>query len=327
MILLPFLVFSSFTTARAQTSATLQSGVPIERALGGGQVHEFTVNAKANTFVQLVIEQKGIDVVVNISTPDGKDLARCDTPNGADGVEEVSFLATESGKYRISISPLNKDDASGRYLIKLIEAREATEEEIEASKNREAAKAKGIALLLELREPISQMRSPHTRINAQITAASLLKETDEKAASKFLLDAVADLKQLLTAASPDEDDVEEAMVEFSSLSQLRNDVIRALAETDPEAALGFLQSTTPKYSPYGGARELVSQESALELSIADVIARKDPNRALQIARQNLKKSYSASLINTASQLAAKNPELATELVHDITSKLLAEDKL
>ena len=327
LILLPFLVCSSFIAVKAQSTATLQPGVPVERTLGASQVHEFTVNAKANSFVQLVVEQKGIDVVVKISSPDGKDLAQCDTPNGADGVEQVSFLATEAGKYRIAISPLNKDDASGRYQIKLIEAREATEEEIEASKNREAAKAKGIALLLDLREPISQIRSPHTRINAQLTAASLLKETDEKAASKFLLDAVADLKQLLAAANPDEDDAEETMLEFSSLSQLRNDVIRALAETDPEAALNFLHSTTPKYSPYSGARELVTQESVLELSIADEIARKDPNRALQIARQNLKKAYSPSLMSTASQIAAKNPELATELVHDITGKLLAEEKL
>lgn len=328
LILLPFLVCSSFTAVTAQSSTTLQQGVPIERTLGGGQVHEFTVNAKANTFVQLVVEQKGIDVVVNISSPDGKDLARCDTPNGADGVEQVTFLATESGKYGIAISPLDKDAASGRYQIKLIESREATEEEIEASKNREAAKAKGIALLLELREPISQIRSPHTRINAQLTAATLLKESDEKAASKFLLDAVEDVKQLLASANPDEENADETMLEFASLSQLRGDVIRALAETDPEAALSFLQSTTPKYSPYGGPRELLAQESALELSIADAIGRKDPNRALQIARKNLKKGFSPALMSTASQLAAsKKPELATELVHDITSKLLAEEKL
>src|SRR5690349_20358851 len=54
LILLPFLVCSSFIVARAQVSATLQPGVPIERTLGPGQVHEFTVNAKANSLVQLV---------------------------------------------------------------------------------------------------------------------------------------------------------------------------------------------------------------------------------------------------------------------------------
>ena len=329
LILLPFLVCSSFIAARAQSSTTLQSGVPVERTLGPGQVHEFTVNTKADSLVQLVVEQKGIDVVVKISSPDGKVLKECDTPNGAEGNEQISFLAKESGKYRVSISPLNKDDTtSGQYQVKLIEAREATEEEIEASKNRETAKAKGIALLLELRDSISQMRSPHTRINAQLTAAGLLKDTDEKSANKYLSDAVADLKQLLAVANPDdEDDADDAMIDYSSLAQLRNDVVRALAETDPEAALDFLHSTTPKYSPYGSSRDLVNQESVLELSIADEIGRKDPNRAVQIARQNLKKGYSPSLLNTASQLAEKNHELATELVHDIASKVLGEDKL
>ena len=48
---------------------------------------------------------------------------------------------------------------------------------------------------------------------------------------------------------------------------------------------------------------------------------------MQIARQNLKKGYSPSLLNTASQLATKNPELATELVRDVANKLLGEDKL
>ncbi|HEU4870769.1 MAG TPA: hypothetical protein VFT08_07970 [Pyrinomonadaceae bacterium] len=328
LILLPFLVCSSIIVANAQSSATLQPGVPVERTLGPGQVHEFTINAKANSLVQLVVEQKGIDVVVKISSPDGKALTECDTPNGAEGDEQISFIAKESGKYSVSINPLNKDDStSGNYQIKLIEAREATEEEIEASKNRETAKVKGIALLLELRDAILQMRSPHTRINAQLNAAHLLKDTDEKNASKYLFDAVADLKQLLAAANPDNEDTDDYMMEYSTLTQLRNDVVRALAETDPEAALSFLQSTTPKYSPYGNPRDLITQESALELSIADQIGQKNPNRALQIARQNLKKAYSPSLLTTASQLAVKNPELATELVHDITSKLIGEEKL
>jgi len=110
LILFPFLVCSSFIVANAQGSATLQPGVPIERTLGPGQVHEFTINAKANSLVQLVVEQKGIDVVVKISSPDGKALTECDTPNGADGNEQISFIAKESGKYSVSINALNKDD-------------------------------------------------------------------------------------------------------------------------------------------------------------------------------------------------------------------------
>lgn len=327
LILLPFLLGLSFLAVQAQTATTLQPGVPVDRDLGAGRVHEFTVNTKESSFVQLVVEQQGIDVVIKIVSPDGKALAECDTPNGDEGKERVSFLAKDAGRYSISISPLNSDQPdTGHYQIKLIEVRAATEEEIEAGKNRETAKAKGIALLLDLRDAIAQIKSPHTRINAQLTAATLLREHDEKSAAKYLSDAVVDLKQAI-AAGDGEEDPEDAMSQFAAVGQLRTEVIRILAETDPDAALSFLQSTTPKYSPYGNPRELVNQESALELSIVDQIARKDPNRALQLARQNLKKAYSPALISTASQLAEKNPELATDFVHEIAGKILGEEKL
>ena len=327
LLLLPFLLGLCPHLATAQTATTLQTGVPVERKLTIGQSHEFIVNAEENSFVQLVVEQKGIDVVVKVALPDGKALAERDTPNGDQGSERVSFLASAAGKYHISVSPLDAEGTvSGQYEIKLIEVRPATDEEIEVSKNRDAAKAKGIALLLDLRDSIAQIKSPNTRINAQLTAANLLREHDEKGATKYLTDAVAELREILTRP-PGNEDEDEAMEQFSSVSQLRNDVIRILAETDPEAALNFLHSTAPKYSPYNNPNELAGQESSLELSIVDQIARKDPNRALQIAKKNLKKAYSPALMNTASQLAEKNPELAAELIHDISSKLLAEDKL
>ncbi|HKG80982.1 MAG TPA: hypothetical protein VKA78_16215, partial [Pyrinomonadaceae bacterium] len=49
-----------------------------------------------------------------------------------------------------------------------------------------------------------------------------------------------------------------------------------------------------------------------------------PNRALQIARKNLKKGFSANLSSTLSQLSVKNPEIAAELANEITGKLLNE---
>ena len=327
LILLPFLLCLSLIAVKAQSSVTLQPGIPVDRTLGPDQVHEFTVNVKANSVVQLIVEQKGIDVVVKILSPDGKPFGEYDTPNGAGGFERVSFTAKEEGKYRVTISPLGGNEpTTGQYQIKLVEVREATEEEIESAKNRATAKAKGIALLLELRDAISQIKSIHTRISAQLLAASMLRENDEKAAAKYLSDALADLKEFLASADADADS-ENYMGQFSTISQLRDQMIRILAETDPDAALDFLHSTTPKYSPYGGDREMMVEESALELSIVDQIARRDPKRAVQIARQNLKKAYAPALLNTVTQLAEKNPELATELTHEIATRLLAEEKL
>ncbi|HJS24494.1 MAG TPA: PPC domain-containing protein [Pyrinomonadaceae bacterium] len=322
LLLSPLLICSALTVS-AQT--TLQLGTPIERTLGPGQVHEFTVNLEENNFIQLVVDQRGIDVYVKVSSPAGKNLGEYDTPNGSEGPEHVSFLAAAAGTYRIAISPLGtSDQTTGRYEIKLLEVRQATDQELKANKNLEEVKAKGIALLAEIETTISEIKSPSSRIQAQLKAAELLWEVDEKRAGKLMSNAIAGMKEFLATADTGSEDY---MQQYQLILQLRGEMGRVLAERDPEAALNFLQSTTPRYGPYSNTRELFMQESGLELSIANQIAEKDPNRAAQIARRSLKQGYSYNLVSTVSQLAQKNPELAKDLVHEIAGKLLSEEKL
>src|ERR1044072_5777756 len=106
--LLPFL-FCVFLIANAQAPTTLQLGSPIERTLKPGQTQEFTLNLKENTFVQLVVEQRGIDVTVKAFSPSRKLLGDFDSPNGNDGPEYVSFVGSAAGPYAIVVSPLNPD--------------------------------------------------------------------------------------------------------------------------------------------------------------------------------------------------------------------------
>lgn len=322
LILFPLLI-CSVLTIQAQT--TLQAGTPIERTLGPGQTHDFTVTADENSFIELVVEQRGIDVSVKVSSPNGKNLGEYDTPNGAEGPENVSFIATAGGTYRITISPLSStDQTTGRFEIKLIEVRQATDQELKTNKNLEEAKAKGIALLAEIETTAEQIKSPHNRIQAQLKAAELLREVDEKRAARFMSNAIAGIKEFMANADFSSED---SMQQYQWISQLRDEVVRTLAERDPDAALNFLQSTTPRYSSFPNSREFLTQESGLELLVANQIALKDPKRAAQIARRNLKQGYSYNLSVTVSQLAQKNPELATELVHEIAGKLLSEERL
>ena len=320
LILFPLLIFSA-----VQAQTTLQPCTPIERSLGPGQAHEFSVTMEENSFIQLVVEQRGIDVVIKVSSPAGKNLGEYDTPNGNSGPENISFVATAAGTYRITVTPLDPaDQTTGRYEIKVLELRQATEQELKANKNLEEVKAKGIALLMELEPTIQEIKSPHRRIRAQFRIAQLLWEVDEKRAAKHMQNAMASVKEFLATADTG---TEQYLQQYQGISQLRDEMIQVLAERDPDAALNFLQSTTPRYSPYNNTREMLAQETNLELSIANQIAQKDPNRALQIARRSLKSGYSSTLVSTVSQLAQKNPEIATELVHDIAGKLLNEEKL
>jgi len=325
LLLLPLVVCSALAIASAQNATTLKPGTPLERTLGPGQVHEFTVNMEENDFAQLVVDQRGIDVFIKVSSPAGKTVGEFDTPNGSEGEENVSFVALTAGTYRIAITPLDADaQTTGRYQIKLVEVRGASDQEVKYRKNLDGAKAKGIALLSELDSTIPQIKSPYTRIQAQLQAAQLLSQVDEKRASKHLADAVAGMKEFLATADTES---EEYLQQYQFMSQLRGEIVRILGERDPDAALAFIRSSTPRSSPYASAADLATQESALELSVADQIMVKDPNRAAQLAKQNLKKGYSSNLVITVSQLAQTKPELAAELVHEMATKLLSEERL
>ncbi len=321
--LLPFLL-CVFLTANAQGPTTLQLGTPIERTLKPGQTQEFTLNLKENTFVQLVVEQRGVDATVKVVAPNGKILGDFDSPNGNDGPEHVSFVGSAAGAYLISVSTFNPADAStGQIEIKLLEMREANEQELKASKNQEVVKAKGIALLVEMEGLIAQIKSPLTRIKAQLQAAQLIWSTDEKRASKYFADATTTFKEYLASLDPAS---EKYPQQFQAITELRLQIIQILTERDPDAALSFIYSSKPPPNPNETRRANSQQEGLLELSIANRIAATDPNRALQIARQSLKSHYSVNLISTVGLLRQKNPELAAQFASEIASKLI-NDKL
>ena len=312
-----------FLTANAQGPTMLHVGTPIERSLGPNQVQEFIINLEENTLIQLVVEQRGIDVIVKVASPAGKSLGQFDSPNGDDGPEHVSFVAVAPGAYHVAVSALDPSDpTSGRFEIKILELRQATEDEIKASKSQELAKAKGIALLGELDGLIGEIKSPVTRIKAQLQVAQLLWSSDEKRAAKYFSDATNGFKEYL--ASIDASSEEYPQKQYQGIT-LRFEIINVLAEHDPDAALSFLYSTVPQPSPYN-RRDGDSQETTLELSIANRILRTDANRALQIARRSLKTRYSTDLLSTVSLLRQQNPELASQFANEIASKLLT-DKL
>ena len=96
-----------FEPAEGQSKSTsLQPGVTIENALASGQSHSFTINLEEDQFLQLVVDQHGIDVIVRVFSPEGKSLGEFDSPNGTEGPENVSLVSVTPGVYRIEVAPL-----------------------------------------------------------------------------------------------------------------------------------------------------------------------------------------------------------------------------
>jgi len=99
----------------------LELGFPIEKNLAGGESHKYQIALAAGQFVHVVVEQRGIDVVVAVVGPGGKQLIEVDSPNGAQGPEPLFIVAEEAGKYMLQVTSPHKADSSGTYEVRLEE--------------------------------------------------------------------------------------------------------------------------------------------------------------------------------------------------------------
>jgi tetratricopeptide (TPR) repeat protein len=107
----------------------LEAGKPIERELSGGESHSYRVTTASGQYLQVVADQRGIDVVVVLFAPDGRKVIEVDSPNGTAGPEVVSAIAEAAGAYRIEVHSLERTAKTGRYEIKVEELRAATAED------------------------------------------------------------------------------------------------------------------------------------------------------------------------------------------------------
>ena len=301
----------------------LQPGAAIERQITSGKIHNFTVTVDQNSLVQITIEQHKIDVVATVYAPNGKKVSEHDTPNGADGPENFSFVTVDKGPYRVAVMPFNGQEQTtdGSYVIKIIEVRQATDEELKRSNDQENLKAQALALFGEIEGLIPELRVPQTRIKTQIQAAQMLWNADEKRAVKYATDAIAGLKEMYANLDPD---TKEYTPTYHVITNLRQEIIQALMTQQPEMALSFIRSTPLPADPYGNQMDRSWQDTGWELQLANEIYKKDPKRTLEIARESFKTGYSPNFTSTINTLKQQNPEMAADLASEISNKLLGE---
>lgn len=116
-------------TVRAQEQPyTIVVGQPTEREMRGGEQHAFQVTLNAGQYAHVVVEQKGIDVVLALLGADGKPLLEVDNNlSGTRGVETVSLVADVTTTYVLNVRSLEKGASAGRYEVRLEDLRAATE--------------------------------------------------------------------------------------------------------------------------------------------------------------------------------------------------------
>lgn len=112
--------------AHAQQELALNQ--PVAREMRGGEKHTYQVTLSAGQYARVVVEQKGIDVVLALSGADGKPILEVDNNlSGTRGLEVVSLVAEVSGSYQFNVRSLEKDASAGRYEVRIEDLRTATE--------------------------------------------------------------------------------------------------------------------------------------------------------------------------------------------------------
>ncbi|MEW6737100.1 MAG: tetratricopeptide repeat protein, partial [Acidobacteriota bacterium] len=101
----------------------LEQGKRIERELAGGEAHSYEIKLTAGQFLQVVVEQKGVDVVAILFDPDSKKLVEVNSPNVTQGSETVLTVTEMTGTYHLEVRSLRKTAPAGRYEIKIAELR------------------------------------------------------------------------------------------------------------------------------------------------------------------------------------------------------------
>ena len=114
---------------QSQQPRELKPGEPVEVDLAAGGSHSYVVHLESGQYLHIVVDQRGIDVVVKAFDPQGKLLSETNSPVGALGPEILSLVGDVAGSYRFEVTPAQKEAPRGRYEIKIDERRESRPED------------------------------------------------------------------------------------------------------------------------------------------------------------------------------------------------------
>jgi hypothetical protein len=99
----------------------LLPGPGFEKDLEGGQTHSYKISVAANQYLQVVIEQRGINLITTLLDSQGKELLRADNPNGAHGPIYLFAISQTAADYRVEVRSTEPAYRRSLYFDKSLE--------------------------------------------------------------------------------------------------------------------------------------------------------------------------------------------------------------
>ena len=201
-----------------------------------------------------------------------------------------------------------------------------------AQKEKEAAERlelqkKTLALLNEIASAAWALKLPENRIYIITNAAELLWSFDEKRARNLYWEALNSINLInVPVPKPGEtvskSDQEKIIQAYLLTSGLRHRILLQIARRDSQLALDMLRASRqapPKQ--LGLDIPFFPDDRSLEQQIAGEIAMRDPEQALQLARQSLAKGLKFELMNLLQQIQVRDSDKAALFAGEIITKL------
>ncbi|MBX7220849.1 MAG: CHAT domain-containing protein [Blastocatellia bacterium] len=99
----------------------------VDREMNPGETHSYLIHLEANQFCRVTVEQKGIDVEVQVYRPDQQLVAKVNDPGGALAPENIYWITDTAGTYRLEIVSDREMGLPGRYQVLIQDIHPATE--------------------------------------------------------------------------------------------------------------------------------------------------------------------------------------------------------
>jgi hypothetical protein len=206
------------------------------------------------------------------------------------------------------------------------------EAEIEKAKALKRAK-----LIAAIEEDASQLRLPENRAFINSKIAAILWSTDEGRARSLFRTAVTDLIAAQNAAEASKN--RGIYYDLLQSQSLRPQIINAIANHDPQLALDSLRRSRPsavdralaepapdaKIGTSGNNSHLAQQEINLEQRLIRLASERNPERAVAMLRDSVKKKLSSETLATLQRLYQLDPTAGNELARDVVARIASSD--
>ena len=111
---------------RGSDGIVLDPGALVLRHFSPGDEHHYQIPLAEGEFARVVVEQKGVDVVVQVRDADDEDIDEFQTDVSPQGEEDVEVVAAKAGTYTMTIVAAEGAIEPGLYTIRLDTRRPST---------------------------------------------------------------------------------------------------------------------------------------------------------------------------------------------------------